>query len=193
VIDLTAPDLLVLMGGPMGVYECATHGWMADEIERVARRITLGRRTLGVCLGAQIVAAAMGARVHAGPVQEIGFAPVSLTAGGMTSPLRHLASVPVLHWHGDTFDLPEDAELLASTPAYSHQAFRRGLSLLALQFHAEMGEESGFEAWLECSGADMPDAGISAAALREEYTRLGHAAVAAGRRMIAEWLGETDV
>lgn len=102
--------------------------------------------------------------------------------------MRHVAGVPVLHWHGDTFHLPGGVELLASTHAYAHQAFHRGPELLALQFHAEMGEDPRFEAWLE-SGADcVRHAGNSPERLRAEHDALGPGAVAAGRAMIAEWL-----
>ncbi|MCW3849313.1 glutamine amidotransferase [Sphingomonas sp. LB-2] len=183
-IDFLSPDLLVLMGGPMGVYERAGHPWIDCEIVRLAERIACGLPTLGVCLGAQMIAAAMGAEVRKGPGPEIGFGPVSLNDAGADSPLRHVADVPVLHWHGDTFDLPEGVELLASTMAYPHQAFRRGRNLLALQFHAEMGEDPRFEAWLD-GAEDHAREG-----LRAEHDALGPGAVAAGRRMIAEWLGQ---
>jgi len=183
-IDFLSPDLLVLMGGPMGVYERAEHPWIDCEIVRLAERIACGLPTLGVCLGAQMIAAAMGAEVRKGPGPEIGFGPVTLKRAGADSPLRHVAGVPVLHWHGDTFDLPEGVELLASTAAYPHQAFRRGRNLLALQFHAEMGEDPRFQAWLD--GADEG----ARAGLRAEHDALGPRAVAAGRAMIAEWLAQ---
>lgn len=184
-LDLTAPDLVILMGGPMGVYEREAHPWIGCEIDRLAKRIEKGLPTLGVCLGAQMIAAAMGAEVYAGPVKEVGFHPVTMHAD---SPLRHVADVPVLHWHGDTFALPDDVELLASTDRYAHQAFRRGPELLALQFHAEMGEDPRFEAWLE-SGADyVVEAGNSPQRLRADHDALGSGAVQAGRAMIAEWL-----
>ena len=183
-IDFLSPDLLILMGGPMGVYERAAHPWIDCEIVRLAERIACGLPTLGVCFGAQMLAAAMGAEVVRGPSLEIGFGPVTLNAAGADSPLRHVADVPVLHWHGDTFGLPEGVELLASTAAYPHQAFRRGRNLLALQFHAEMGEDPRFEAWLD--GADES----AREGLRAEHDALGPAAAAAGRAMIREWLGQ---
>jgi GMP synthase (glutamine-hydrolysing) len=191
-IDFDEPDLVVMMGGPMGVYETDVHPWLACEIVRLARRIMMDRPTLGVCLGSQIIAAAMGARVYPGPVKEVGFAPVTINAAGLNSPLRHIVDVPVLHWHGDTFDLPDGVELLASSGKYAHQAFRRGDNLLALQCHPEMGEDPRFEAWLE----DEPyiaAAGLSVAELREQHATGGSAAVAAGRRMIADWLDRLDV
>jgi GMP synthase (glutamine-hydrolysing) len=187
-VNFNSPDLLILMGGPMGVYERDAHPWIDCEVDRLASRISLGLPTLGVCLGSQMIAQAMEAKVFVGPVREVGFAPVTLNAAGADSPLRHIADVPVLHWHGDTFPLPEGVELLASTEGCAHQAFRRGPELLALQFHAEMGEDPRFEEWLIDADDYVAGAGTSVSRLREEHDRHGLAAVAAGRAMIAEWL-----
>lgn len=187
-VNFNTPDLLILMGGPMGVYERDAHPWIDCEIDRLASRISLGLPTIGVCLGAQMIAAAMEAKVYSGPVKEVGFAPVALSAAGAESPLRHVEGVPVLHWHGDSFPLPEGVELLASTDAYHHQAFRRGPELLALQFHAEMGEDPRFEEWLNGADAYVGQAGLTPDALRGQHDRHGPAAVVAGRAMVAEWL-----
>ncbi len=186
-VDFDAPDLVVMMGGPMGVYEVDRHPWIACEIARLSRRIMLDRPTLGVCLGGQMIAAAMGARVYPGPVKEVGFGAVTVNDAGQASPLRHIVDVPVLHWHGDTFDLPERSQLLASSGHYAHQAFRRGDNLLALQCHPEMGEDPRFDAWLE-DEAYVVAAGHSIAGIRAEHEALGAQAVAAGRRMISDWL-----
>lgn len=185
-VDLREPDLLIMMGGPMGVYEQEAHPWIACQLRRLAQRIAADRPTLGVCFGAQMIAAAMGAEVFPGPVKEIGFHPVAVHhPEGL---LRHVAEVPVLHWHGDTFTLPEDVELLASSPPYPHQAFRRGPNILALQFHAEMGLDPRFEAWIEQGGESIAEAGTTPERLRADHESLGPGAVAAGQAMIAEWL-----
>ncbi|SNS10249.1 GMP synthase (glutamine-hydrolysing) [Sphingomonas laterariae] len=186
--DLIAPDLVVMMGGPMGVYETDRYPWIACQVRRLGLRLAADRPTLGVCLGAQMMAAALGARVYPGGRQEVGFAPVTLNGAGAGSPLRHLDGNPMLHWHGDTFDLPEGTELLASTGLYAHQAFRRGPNILALQFHAEMGEDPRFDSWLEKWPDAIAAAGSSANELRAHHDAHGPNAVAAGRRMIAEWL-----
>jgi GMP synthase (glutamine-hydrolysing) len=185
--DWVEPDLVVVMGGPMGVYERDAHSWIDGEITGLALRIAAGRPTLGVCLGSQMIAAALGANVYPGPVKEVGFAPVSLTEAGLSSPLRHVAGVPVLHWHGDTFDLPEGAERLAETANYPNQGFRIGDRLLALQFHPEMGEDPRIAEWLENKDY-IAEAGTDPETLRAEHDRLGPAAVAAGRALLAEWL-----
>jgi len=186
-LDLREPDLLIMMGGPMGVYEREENPWIACQLKRLARRLEADRPTLGVCFGAQMMAAALGGEVYPGPVKEIGFHPVMVRDGARQGPLRHVIEVPVLHWHGDTFSLPQNVELLASTEAYPHQAFRRGSNILALQFHAEMGLDPRFEAWLEQSAEAVEQVG-GEARLRAQHDTLGPGAVAAGQAMIAEWL-----
>ena len=187
-LDLTAPDLLIMMGGPMGVYEQEAYPWISCQLRRLAKRLEADRPTLGVCLGSQMVAAALGARVYPGAVKEVGFHPVAVRDAALAGPLRHIVDVPVLHWHGDTFTLPDDVELLASTPHYEHQAFRRGNTILALQFHAEMGLDPRFDAWIEGGLDTIAEAGTSEAELRAAHDALGPGAVSAGQKMIAEWL-----
>lgn len=132
---------LVSMGGPMSVND----GTEEIEREKVLLLEAMERDIpiLGVCLGAQIIASAMGARVYAGDDPEVGWGEVTLTESGMTEPL--LAGVdrvlPVLHWHGETFDLPEDATHLASSEMFEHQAFRIKGKTYGLQFHLEVDEE----------------------------------------------------
>lgn len=186
--DLLSPDLVILMGGPMGVYETHRHPWIAYEIERVSERLEHGLPTLGVCFGAQIMAAALGAEVYQGTQKEIGFAPIELSTTGGKSPLAALRNVPVLHWHGDTFDLPPGTELLASTTLYPNQAFRRGSNLLALQFHAEMGVDPRIEEWIDESADCLTSAALSPTTLRRAYAIDGRRAVNAGKLMIADWL-----
>lgn len=187
-VDLCTPDLLIMMGGPMGVYETDIHPWIPLQIQKLATRLEKDRPTLGVCLGSQMIAAALGATVYAGPTFELGFTPVQINESGLGSPLRHLDEVPVLHWHSDTFDLPTGVELLASTSCYRHQAFRRGPNLLALQFHAEMGDDPRFEDWLTHFWSDLDVAAQCPHALRKDHEIHGRRAVTAGRAMIGDWL-----
>jgi len=188
-LDLREPDLLIMMGGPMGVYEQEAYPWIRCQLRRLALRLEADRPTLGVCFGAQMIAAALGAQVYRGPVNEVGFHPVKVHADGRDGPLNHLVGVPVLHWHGDSFTRPEGVELLASSHLYEHQAFRRGPNLLALQFHAEMGEDERFHHWV----AQWPEAVCEACGdtdrLRADHDAHGPGAVAAGRAMIGDWLG----
>ena len=142
-LDPLAPDLLVVLGGPIGAYQEELYPFLRPELALIERRLQADRPTLGICLGSQLVARALGARVYPGSAgKEIGWAPIALTEAGAGSALRHLAPerTPVFHWHGDTFDLPTGATRLASTAAYPNQAFRWGGHVLALQFHCEVTE-----------------------------------------------------
>ncbi|MFA7597096.1 MAG: glutamine amidotransferase [Novosphingobium sp.] len=189
-LDLCEPDLLIMMGGPMGVYEQDRYPWIGCQLRRLARRLDADRPTLGVCFGAQMIAAALGGHVYPGPVKEVGFHSVRIHDHALDSPLRHIVDVPILHWHGDTFTLPDNVDLLASSHVYEHQAFRRGRSLLALQFHAEMGLDPRFNAWIEEWPESVAEAGGDETSLRAAHDTLGPAAVQAGQAMIAEWLGK---
>jgi GMP synthase-like glutamine amidotransferase len=136
-VDPLMPDLLVCLGGPIGAYEEAAYPFLRDELALIERRLAAARPTLGICLGAQLMARALGARIYPAPAKEIGWGEVRLSEAGQKGPLRHFAGVPVLHWHGDTFDLPKGAELLASTVLCANQAFAFGRYALAFQFHPE--------------------------------------------------------
>ena len=131
---LIASDLVIVLGGPIGVYECEIYPFVTDEIAAVAARLRANKPILGICLGAQMMAGALGARVAPGPVKEIGYAPLTLTAAGRSSVLAPLGASPVLHWHGDNCDLPDGCECLASTTHCLVQAFSRTPTQLALQF-----------------------------------------------------------
>jgi GMP synthase (glutamine-hydrolysing) len=187
-LDLRSHDLVIMMGGPMGVYEQDRHPWIACQLRRLRLRLEADLPTLGVCFGAQMIAAALGAEVYAGPVKEVGFHPITVHDHALDGPLRHLVDVPVLHWHGDTFTRPEGVDLIASSHVYDHQAFRRGPNLLALQFHAEMGLDPRFDAWIEEWPESVIEAGGDEASLRAAHDAHGPGAVAAGQAMISEWL-----
>lgn len=182
-----AADLLVVLGGPIGVYESRKYPFLTAEIAAIERRLAAGRPVLGFCLGAQLMARALECRVYPGPAKEIGFAPLALTEAGWAGPLRHLGAEPVLHWHGDTFDLPREAIRLASTPLCRNQAFALGLRALALQFHAE-ADLGRIEAWLIGHTAELAAAGIDVPALRAEAGGMRDGLHARGRAMLEEWL-----
>src|SRR4051812_28854999 len=130
---------MVVMGGPMGAYDEADHPWLVEEKRALGEAVEADVPVWGVCLGAQLLASALGARVYRGELPEVGLLPVHLTEDAADDPVFRDApgSFPTLQWHGDTFDLPEGATLLASSPAYPHQAFRVGRSY-GLQFHIEV-------------------------------------------------------
>lgn len=136
-------DGLVVMGGPMGVYEADEYPFLSDECRLIDELVASGRAVLGICLGAQLLAHVLGARVYPGNAPEVGFGVVELTQQGKRDRVVGAAgsSLSVFHWHGDTFDLPERASLLASSAAYPHQAFRYGNTAYGLQFHVEPDRE----------------------------------------------------
>jgi GMP synthase (glutamine-hydrolysing) len=187
---LVEPDLVVVLGGPIGVYETDTYPFVSGEIAAVAARLQSNKPMLGICLGAQMMAAALGARVAPGPVKEIGWAPVTLTKAGQASLLAPLAATPVLHWHGDNCDLPSGCELLASTTSCPVQAFSRTPVQLALQFHIEV-EPTRVERWLIGHTVELGKAGIDPRTLRAQADAHGAATVVAGRIVLSHWLDTT--
>lgn len=146
-------DWLIAMGGPMSANDEAAHPWLAREKAFLREAMAAGRVVIGICLGAQLLAAALGAPVYANPEPEIGWFPVQGEATPPPDdPLTPLPPVTlVFHWHGDTFDLPLGARLIATSLACRHQAFRLGPRVLGLQFHPEMTPE-GAAALLQHSG-----------------------------------------
>jgi GMP synthase (glutamine-hydrolysing) len=169
-IDPLAADLAVMLGGPIGVYEQDTYPFLRREIEIVRARLQAGRPTIGICLGAQIMAAAAGAAVYpGGNGKEIGWS--SLVTGNDAEafpPLLKLiaSGTKVLHWHGDTFDLPPGAAHLAATDQYPNQAFLLGRNALALQFHPEV-TAFGLESWYVGHSCELFHAGIDVRSLRQ--------------------------
>jgi GMP synthase (glutamine-hydrolysing) len=184
---LAAPDLVVVLGGPIGVYERDAYPFIADEIAAIAARIAAQKPILGICLGAQMMAAALGARVAPGPAKEIGWAPVTLTPAGHASVLEPLGTTPVLHWHGDNCELPTGCGQLASTPHCPVQAFARTPAQLALQFHLET-EPARFETWLVGHTVELGKSGIDPRRLRDEARRLGPATRERGSKVLSAWL-----
>jgi GMP synthase (glutamine-hydrolysing) len=186
---LGAPDLVIVLGGPIGVYERDAYPFIGEEIAAVGARIESNKPILGICLGAQIMAAALGARVAPGPVKEIGWAPLMLTGAGQASVLSALGATPVLHWHGDNCELPEGCARLASTQHCPVQAFARTPSQLALQFHLET-EPARFENWLVGHAVELGKAGIDPRDLRAQARRLGPVTHEAGGNVLAAWLDQ---
>jgi len=178
----------VVLGGPVGAYEGHLYPILDEELRLLRRRLAASAPTLGICLGAQLMARALGAHVAPGSAKEIGWAPVDLTDAGLDGPLRHLDGIPVLHWHGDALDQPPGAECLASTALCPNQAFALGRTALGFQFHPE-ADGQGFERWLVGHAVELARVpGLSVTALRADAQRVGPAAGAAGQRCIAEWL-----
>jgi len=188
-IDAREPDLLVVLGGPIGAYEDAAYPFINDEIRMIERRLESALPTLGFCLGAQMMARALGARVYPGPAKEIGWSPLTLTEAGRASPLSHLAGdkTSMLHWHGDTFDLPKDATLLASTGLCRHQAFSWGQAALGFQCHPE-AKAAELERWFIGHACEIAGAGLSVPRLRQDTAHFGPLLETQGAKCFADWL-----
>ncbi|WP_326544315.1 glutamine amidotransferase [Pseudorhodoferax sp.] len=188
-IDLAAVDLLVVLGGPIGAHDDALYPWLADEVRLVRERLASGQPLLGICLGAQLMARALGAQVApmAHGRKEIGFGPVALTDAGRRSPLAALQGQSVLHWHGDQFALPPGTASLAETALCSHQAFMPHGAALALQFHLE-ADPRRIEQWLVGHTGELQQAGVDIAALRADAARHGTGLQAALERVMDAWL-----
>ena len=178
-------ELVVVMGGPISVNDSDRFPYLDVETELVRHRIAHCLPTLGICLGAQLIARALGASVAPMPNPEIGWAPLTLTAAGEEGPLRRLAS-PVLHWHGESFALPDGCESLASTPKCPNQAFAIGDHTLALQFHIEVGRDD-LERWLVGHIHELDHHGVSVTRLREDTRRFAAKATAQGGELLAAW------
>lgn len=187
--DVAAADLLIVLGGPIGAYEEEPYPFLRDELRVIEHRLGAGRPVLGICLGSQLMARALGARVYPGTGKEIGWAPLQLSGAGRESCLARLGEgTPVLHWHGDTFDLPKGAALLASTPRYQNQAFAWGRHGLAVQCHLEVSA-AGLERWYighACEIAATP--GISVPALRVEAERWALLLAPRAAQCLEAWL-----
>lgn len=186
--ELVGADLLVVLGGPIGVYEEDAYPFLADEVAAVAARLQRRRPTLGICLGAQIMAKALGQRVYPSGLKELGWAPVSLTAAGRASVLAALEGLSVLHWHGDTFDLPPGAAHLARTEAVANQAFTIDDFALGLQFHIE-AQAGQLERWyIGHAGEIAATPGVDVPTLRRQAAQHAALTAVAARRIFADWL-----
>jgi GMP synthase (glutamine-hydrolysing) len=191
--DAEVADLLVMLGGPLGVYQADAYPCIDEAIRAVRARLPRDAPTLGICFGSQIVAAAAGARVYPGPHgKEIGWGPVALTDAGRRTALAALGDrLPVFHWHGDTFDLPPGAALLARTERYA-QAFAVGRRTLALQFHLEVTADD-LESWYIGNTLEIGQApGLSVAQLRADAACHAGALAPAAARVLARWLADLD-
>lgn len=190
-LNAREPDLLMVLGGPIGAFDEAVFPFLAAELALIRERLEARLPILGICLGAQLMARALGAGVAPMGVKEIGFGPLILAAAAEESVLSALAGVPVLHWHGDSFEIPANARLLASTTSCAHQAFALGDHALALQFHLE-ADGNRIESWLVGHACELTQAGVDPRQLREQAALQGPALQAAAKRTIGLWLDRME-
>ena len=186
-IDPAEADLVVVLGGEMGAYQTDEFPFLQAEKDLLRARLEAERPTLGVCLGAQLMAGALGQRVYRGDTTQIGYRRVEPTEAGADSPIRHFDGVPVVEWHGDTFELPEEATLLASSSDYSNEAFAIGDFALAVQFHPEVTDEM-HESWVADGYNELDELAIDPEALRRDRELHSARMQEASRAAFSEWL-----
>ena len=186
---LDTADLLIVLGGPIAAYDESTYPFLLAELRLLEHRLAAARPTLGICLGAQLIARAAGVKVYAGSAREIGYGPIMPTSEGRRSCLAHLerADWQVLHWHGDTFDLPAGATRLASTTVTENQAFAMESHVLGLQFHME-ADPRLLERWLIGHACELSAAGIDVSCLRSDARRNGARIARSGQEALSAWL-----
>ena len=191
--DWRAFDAIIAMGGPMGALDEVDHPWLADEKRLIGDAVRSGLPFWGVCLGVQLLAASLGARVYPGSAPEVGLLPVTLTDAALVDPVfagmpRELLS---LQWHGDTFDLPDGAALLAGSPAYPNQAFRFGTAAYGVQFHLEVSPGLARE-WADVPAyAESLERVLGPGALERLLAELearSDGVLSDGRRLFERWL-----
>lgn len=164
-IQIDKSDLVIILGGPIGVYDEKQYPFIKDELALIEQALKLHKPMIGICLGAQLIATAMGAKVKSMGRKEIGFSCLELTEAGKKSPLGLIDTTPVLHWHGDEFEIPQQATRLAETPICPNQAFSYD-NVLALQFHLEANLDY-FEHWLVGHACELAQAKIVPVGLRD--------------------------
>jgi GMP synthase (glutamine-hydrolysing) len=184
---------LVVLGGPMNVDQTDRFPYLAEEVQWIRQAVAADLPVLGICLGSQLLAKALGSHVYANSVKEIGWYPVELTSEAAGDPLFSDSGAieTVFQWHGDTFDLPDGAILLATAPACRHQAFRHGAHAYGLQFHIEVSDEIIAD-WLHQPGNCGELAGldyIDPDEIRRQTPEKLPAMQALGRRVLGRWAG----
>jgi len=190
-IDPQEPDLWVSLGGPISANDTEIFPFLREEATLMKTRVQHDLPTLGICLGAQILARAFGARVFPAAKKELGWKRVALTAAGNRSALRYL-DTPVLHWHGENFDLPPNALSLAHTELCPHQAFQLGKRTLALQFHPE-ATVKGLENWfIGHIGEIVSTPTVDVSSLRSQTKSFGPSLEEAARHFWNAWLDEVE-
>jgi len=180
-------DLVLVLGGPIGIYEIDRYPFLKDELNVVEAVVKQGTPVVGICLGAQALAAVLAARVYPGAQAELGWDELILTEEGKASPLGVLEGLRVLNWHGDTFDLPAGATRLASTPLTPNQAFTYGPKVLGLQFHVEL-EGRDMERWLIGHTLELAKHDVNLAEMRNATARYAPPTNVASRRLFNTWL-----
>ncbi|OGT24839.1 MAG: glutamine amidotransferase [Gammaproteobacteria bacterium RIFCSPLOWO2_12_FULL_38_14] len=188
-IERINPELLIILGGPLNANDQDRYPFLKDEIHILKKRIQARKPTLGICLGAQLIALVLGAKVTQGKSKEIGWSKLSLTEEGKKNYFKYLESTPVFHWHGDTFSLPDKSILCASTPICNNQAFIYDNFTLGIQFHPEVdGEE--LEKWFIAYVSELDLENISLHQLRKDTKKYAKQLNTQAKKFMTGWLAD---
>jgi GMP synthase (glutamine-hydrolysing) len=186
--SLEDADGLIVMGGPLGVYEQTVHPFLRDELRLIEDALTYDKPILGICLGSQLLAAALGSKIRKGLLREIGWHWVKLTEAGQVDPLWQGIdrSFNAFHWHGDVFDLPRDSVLLASSELTPNQAFRFGTKSYGFLFHIETTEDLVAD-MVRSFPQELRKAGASGVQILSEATRNLNGLHRIAQRVFGRW------
>lgn len=190
VYDPLNPEPLIVLGGACGAYQEEDYPFLTQELKLLEKRLAADLPTLGICLGAQLIAKALGADVHPGTKgPEIGWVDLSINEAGQKSPLRHFdqSKTKMLQWHGDTFELAEGMTLLGSSNKYENQAFSYGRNVMGVQFHPEI-RACTLEGWYVGSAAAVAKGEINLKQIRKDSAENIATLVQQSRLFFGEWL-----
>lgn len=193
--DPLAPDLLIVLGGACGVYQANLYPFLNDELQILKARLAADRPVLGICLGAQLIAEALGASVYKGSQgKELGWKTLTLNEDGLKTPVRHFEAslTRVMHWHGDTFDLPEGATLLASTDLYPQQVFQWGRHVMGFQCHIEVDRKT-VRSWLVNEAYDIDKGLIDIFRMQKDTDLWAKIMEQQTENFLHEWLDQVGV
>jgi GMP synthase (glutamine-hydrolysing) len=190
-INSNSPDILFILGAPLGVYDAKDYPFISEEIEIIKYRIHKNLPTFGICFGSQLIAKAMGTEVYFTGEKEIGWKPIEISNFGKLSSFSIFDENPfVLHWHGDTFDLPKGAQRLASTDLTPNQAFCVGENIMAIQFHPEVTLKN-LERWFIGHLISIKaQEGVTVHSLRNDSIKFANRQEKVAQQFLENWLAE---
>ena len=186
------PDLVVDLGGPMSLYDPEQKHWVEKELKFIEQRIECEKPLMGICFGAQMIAKALGADVYAGSQgKEIGWSKVTVNEEGQKTPFRYLDGehTTMMHWHGDTFDMPDGAVLLASSDLYKKQAYTYGDRVFAMQCHPEVTDHK-LRLWYSAGKSQIEEVGKTMDEMVEDANQYNKTLMEQAAKFMHEWLDE---